>query len=124
MKASRSDLINTGDQPKLRHQLTHVRLRKPNSPSGYGSGDIKRLRKQLGVEPDTPFVVGHTPLSPDKTLWMNAGGIEHHHVLFGANQETIGVITRPGDHLVPLTYPVEPLLPVYNRLVRTGRLTA
>jgi hypothetical protein len=124
MKVSRSDLINTGDQPKLRHQLTHVRLRKPNSPSGYGSGDIKRLRKQLGVESDTPFVVGHTPLSPDKTLWMNAGGIEHHHVLFGANQETIGVITRPGDHLVPLTYPVEPLLPVYNRLVRTGRLTA
>jgi hypothetical protein len=42
------------------------------------------LRRRLGVDPDTPFVVGHTPLSPDDTLWLDAGGIENHHVLFGA----------------------------------------
>ncbi|KAA6183665.1 metallophosphoesterase [Thiohalocapsa marina] len=124
MKASRADLINAHRKPKLQHQLTHIRLRKSNSPSGYGPGDVRRLCKRLGVAPDTPFIVGHTPLSSDGTLWLNAGGIQHHHVLFGANPQTIGVITRSGGHLLPLTYPVEPLLPVINRLIRTGRLTA
>ncbi len=122
MKASRKDLIHVRDKPKLEHQLTHLRLRKPNSPTGYGAADVRRLRRRLGVDADTPFVVGHTPLSIDDTLWLNAGGIENHHVLFGANPSRIGVITRPRSKLIPLTYPSEPILPVYNRLVRTGRL--
>jgi hypothetical protein len=124
MKATRKDLIHVRDKPKLEHQLTHLRLRKPNSPSGYGAVDVRRLRRRLGVRPDTPFVVGHTPLSPDDTLWLDAGGVENHHVLFGANPNRIGVLTRPGNKLVPLTYPTEPLLTVYNRLVRTGRFVA
>lgn len=124
MKASRKDLIHVRNKPKLEHQLTHLRLRKPNSPTGYGPPDVRRLRRRLGVDADTPFVVGHTPLSPDDTLWVNAGGIENHHVLFGANPHQVGVITRPRGKLVPLTYPSEPLLPVYNRLIRTGRMTA
>lgn len=124
MKVSREDMIHVRDNPKLRHQLTHLRMSKPNSPSGYSRGDVRRMRKALGVEPDTPIVVGHTPLSVDDTCWINAGGIEHHHVLFGAHPEKIGVITRPESHLVPLIYPVEPLMAPYNRLVRTGRLRA
>jgi hypothetical protein len=124
MKATRGDLIHVRDKPKLEHQLTHLRLRKPNSPTGYGAADVRRLRRRLGVVADTPFVVGHTPLSADDTLWVNAGGIENHHVMFGANPDRIGVITRPGSELVPLTYPTEPLVPVVNRLVRSGRFTA
>jgi len=124
MKASRKDLIHVRDKPKLEHQLTHLRLRKPNSPIGYGLADVRRLRRRLGVQPNTPFVVGHTPLSVDDTLWLNAGGIENHHVLFGANPDCVGVITRPRNKLVPITYPTEPLLPVFNRLLRTGRMAA
>ncbi len=123
LKFARDDLVHIRNNPRLEHQLTHVRLRRPNSPSGYFRGDVQRLRKRLGLEPETPFVVGHTPLSPEDTCWLHAGGIEHHHVLFGAYAKTIGVITRPDQRLVPLRYPVEPLLPVYNRLVQTGRLT-
>lgn len=123
MKASRKDLIHVHDKPKLQHQLTRIRLRKHNSPMGYAAGDVHRLRRRLGVAPDTPFVVGHTPLSPDDTLWLNAGGIENHYVLFGAEPTRIGVLTRPDGQLIPLTYPTEPLLPVYNRLVRTGRFS-
>ena len=121
MKVSRHDLIHVRDNPKLQHQLTNIRLRKPNSPTGYGASDISRLRKRLGVDPDTPLLVGHTPLSADDTLWVNAGGIDGHHVLFGADRSKIGVITRTGKDLIPLTYPTEPILPVYNRLVREGR---
>ncbi len=123
MRASRDDLIHIRDKPKLAQQLTRLRLRKPNSPSGYGPGDVRRLCKRLGVDPNTPLVVGHTPLTPDDTLWMNAGGIDNHHVLFGANTERIGVFTRIGERLLPLVYPSEPLLPLYNRLVHSGRMT-
>jgi hypothetical protein len=123
MKCTREDLVNIRDNPRLAHQLTHVRLRRPNGASGYTRTDVMRFRKRLGLQPDTPFVVGHTPLSADDTCWVNAGGIENHHVLFGAYPKTVGVLTRPGPSLLPLRYPVEPLLPVYNRLVQTGRLT-
>jgi hypothetical protein len=123
MKVSRTDLIHVRDKPKLEHQLTHLRLRKPNSPTGYGAADVHRLCRRLGVPSDTPLVVGHTPLSPADTVWPNAGGIANHHVLFGANPQKVGVITRTGNGLLPLTYPTEPLLPVYNRLIRTGRMT-
>ncbi|MCF7984874.1 MAG: metallophosphoesterase [Thiohalocapsa sp.] len=123
MSVSRDDLINAHEKPALQHQLTHLRLRNANMPGGYARGDVKRLRKRLGADEDTPLVVGHTPLSADDTYWLNAGGIEHHHVLFGANPKTVGVITRTGRHLVPLKYPAEPLLDVYNRLIHTGTMT-
>jgi hypothetical protein len=122
MKCSRDELVNIRDHPRLQHQLTHVRLRRVNGASGYTRGDVERLRKRLGLHPQVPFVVGHTPLSCDDTCWVNAGGIENHHVLFGAYPKTVGVLTRPGPNLLPLRYPVEPLLPVYNRLVKTGKL--
>ena len=120
-KFTREDLINIRDHPKLERELTHVRLQRQNSPSGYSRGDVARLRKRLDLEPETPFIVGHTPLSPDETCWPNAGGIDHHHVLFGANDHWAGVITRVGKHLLPLRYPVEPLLSVFNRFVHTGQ---
>ncbi|MGB5832065.1 MAG: metallophosphoesterase [Thiohalocapsa sp.] len=122
MKVTRKDLINAHRNPKLQHQLTHLRLRKPGSPTGYNRGDLKRFRKRLGVASNTPVVVGHTPMSVDDTCWLNAGGIEHHHILFGAHPGKIGLITRPGKRLLPLRYPVEPLVQVYNRFIQTGSL--
>lgn len=120
MKVSRSDLVHVRDKPKLQRQLTNLRLRKPNSPSGYGAGDIKRLCKVLGVRPDTPFIVGHTPLSANDTLWLDAGGIPNHHVIFGADPHRVGVLAMPGGKALPLNYPTEPLREVYNRLVGEG----
>lgn len=120
-KYSRDDLVSIRDNAKVLHQLTHVRLQRPNSPSGYGRGDLARLRKRFGLPADTPVVVGHTPLSPHDTLWSRAGGIDEHYVLFGANEGCIGVITRVGRHLVPLRYPSEPLVGVLNRFLRSGK---
>jgi len=115
-KVSRDMFLNIRQHPKLQREITHVRLRKPNSPSGYGRGDVKRLRKCLDLEEETPFLVGHTPLSTDDTLWLEAGGIPHHHVLFGAHPEWVGVITQVGRRLLPMRYPAEPLHRVYNLL--------
>lgn len=122
-KFTREMLIDIHAHPKLAHQLTHVRLRRPHSPSGYGPSDLARLRKRLGVKLDTPIIVGHTPRSDQETCWMDVGGVEQHHVLFGAHPGWVAVITRAGKRLLPLLYPVEPLLGVYNRFARTGHLT-
>ncbi|EXJ15964.1 metallophosphoesterase [Imhoffiella purpurea] len=120
-KISWESLRDIRQHPKLAHQLTHVRLRRSNSPSGYGTSDLARLRKRLGVKPSTPVIVGHTPLSGEGTCWTNVGGIPNHHVLYGAHPQWVGVITRTGKQLLPLAYPSEPMLAVYNRHVRSGR---
>lgn len=122
MKASKSDLIHVRDKPKLQRQLTNVQLRKPNSSSGYSASDIKRLCKAFGVSPNTPFIVGHRPLSAGDTLWLDAAGVPNHHVLFGADPHKIGVLALSNGKLLPLTYPTEPLREVYNRLVSSGRM--
>ncbi len=115
-KVSRDLLINIREHPKLEMDICHIRLRRPNRASGYTQGDVKRLRRQLDLDAKTPVIVGHTPLTPDDTLWMNAGGIPHHHVLFGAHPDWMGVITQVGKRLIPLRYPAEPLHKVFNRL--------
>lgn len=112
---SREKLINVRDNPRLMRELTWMRLRKPSSPAGYGPGDVKRLRNALGLGPQVPVLVGHTPLSCDDTLWLKAGGIPNHHVVFGAHPEWIGIVALAGERFLPLRYPVEPLTALYNR---------
>ena len=116
-KISRQHLIDLRQHPKLERELITVRLRRPNSPQGYGPGDVKRLRRRLELAPETPFIVGHTPLSPDDTLWLDAGGIPNHHVVFGAQPDWVGVIAMVGDRFLALRYPVEPLTALYNHLL-------
>ena len=112
----RDMLINNRQYPKLEHELTHVRLQKPNSPSGYNRGDVKRMRKLLKLASDTPFIVGHTPCSTDDTLWENAGEISNHHVLFSSHPEWVGVIAQVNGNLLPLRYPTESLMDLFNHL--------
>jgi hypothetical protein len=120
-KFTRDMLVDIRQHPELMKEITHVRLQRPNAPSGYNRGDVKRMRACLDLDPHTPLIVGHTPLTCDDTLWLNAGNIPNHHVLFGANSDWVGVITQVDERLIPLRYPAEPLLPVFNRLLATGR---
>ncbi len=120
-KVTRSSLVEIHQHPKLQHQLTHARLRRPHSADGYSQGDVARFRRRLGLETGAPLLVGHTPLGSDGTLWLDAGGISNHHVLFGAHPKWAGVVTRVGKSLLPLRYPTEPLDAVLNQLVATGR---
>ncbi|MEW8505757.1 MAG: metallophosphoesterase [Candidatus Thiodiazotropha sp.] len=103
-------LINITDHPDLIEELYNNRLEKPNRPSGYNKRDIKKFRKCLGLESDTPVIVGHTPLSLDETLWEDVNNIENHYVVYGAGDEWIGVITQVRGEIVPLRYPTEPLM--------------
>ena len=115
-RPSLEELTNAHNTPKLLGQLITNRMYLPNRPWGYKRGDIKRLRKTLGVKPGTPMIVGHTPLDRDDTLWMAAGGIDNHHILFSAGETWAGAMTWIGGRLIPLRYPVEPLLKLFNDL--------
>lgn len=115
-KVSMDLLVNIHQYPGLIVELTCNRPQTPNRPAGYTRGDVKRFRKALKLPETADLFVGHTPLDRDDTLWMDVGGIDHHHVVFSGNKPWIGVVTRIGDNLVPLRYPTENLLSVINAL--------
>ncbi|MBF0283457.1 MAG: metallophosphoesterase [Magnetococcales bacterium] len=109
-------LINIHQYPGLARELTWNRLRRPNHPAGYTASDVKRLRSALDLNPETPFLVSHNPLSRDRSIWFNAGGIPEHHIVFSGLPHCIGLFTRIRGRLLPLTLPTEPLLALANRL--------
>ena len=115
-KVAAEMLIDINQHEDLCKELVTNRMRRGDRPGGYTKGDIKRFRRSLGLEAHTPFVVGHTPLDRENCFWPNVGGVKNHHVLYSASQRWVGVITRIGGELVPLRYPVEPLIKLVNGL--------
>jgi hypothetical protein len=109
-------LVNASGHRGLIEQLIHNRVKRSGYPGGYTAKDVKRFRKGLGLAPNFTFIVGHNPLNDTETLWLNAGDIENHHIIYGANLHAIGVFTRIGDGMIPLSYKTEPLLEVINAL--------
>ncbi|MCU7939768.1 MAG: metallophosphoesterase [gamma proteobacterium symbiont of Bathyaustriella thionipta] len=102
-------LVNIHKHPKLVKDLISRRLQTSNRMSGYNKSDIKKLRRCLNVGENTPFIVGHTPMDDEETLWENVGGISGHTIVYGGNLEKVGVIVQIGKSMYSLTYPVEPL---------------
>lgn len=108
-------LVNLRKNPKLAHELTWNRLRRQNNPAGYAKGDVKRFRKVLGVDKQTPLIVGHTPLSAEGNVWMDVGEIKNHHIVYSGHPHGLAVFIGCGRHMVPLEYSSEPLLDLVNK---------
>ena len=119
-KISLETLINVREFPDIVHDITWNRIRSPRFPAGYARGDVRRFRKGLGVESDTPFIVGHHPYSEEGTLWLNAGHIDHHHIIISARPDRIGLMTRIDGDLIPEIYPTEPLTAWLNEQTPTS----
>jgi hypothetical protein len=111
-------LVELHRYPGLIMELINNRMYRPNRPAGYTKGDIRRFRKAMQLAPDTPFIVGHTPLDRTDTLWLNAGGMPNHHILYSAADNWVGVFTRIRGKMVPLRYPTESLAALLNDLER------
>lgn len=109
-------LVNIHRHPGLVRELTRNRLRRRTSPAGYTSSDVRHFRSTLNLPEDTPFFVSHSPLNREDPLWLEAGGIPHHHIVFSANTPWIGVFTRLYGRMIPLSYCSEELLPIINGL--------
>jgi hypothetical protein len=103
-------LVNAQKYPGIIHELTWNRLRKPNHPIGYTKGDVRKFRKTLGVEVDTPFIVGHTPQSRDETYWTMAGNIRRHYIVYSARKEVFGIVARVEDRMIAMDYIGETLV--------------
>ncbi len=110
------EIVNLRNHPKRTHEVMTSRLKRPNKPGGYSKGDVKRFRKSLGAIKRTPLIVGHTPLSPHGSVWINVGDIKDHHVLYSGNPQGPGIFLNVGKRLVPFEYPTEPLLALVNNL--------
>lgn len=115
-KVSKDMLIELGRYPGLIPELITNRMARPNRPGGYTKGDVKRFRKTLGLDPETPFLVGHTPMDQIDTYWLNVGAAENHHILYSAHDAWVGVFTRIGGKMWPLKYPAEPLRDLIKKL--------
>jgi len=108
-RVSPRELINIRAHPKLAHELTWNRLRRPSYPGGYSKKDVKSFRQQLGVAKHTPFIVSHTPVTSQGAVWTDLAGIKNHHVVFSARPDKVAVMIRDRHEMIPLMYPVEPL---------------
>jgi hypothetical protein len=108
-RVSRETLVDLVRYPRLIREILTNRLRRPGNPQGYTGRHIDALRDSLRLMPEAAFIVGHTPLDREDTLWMNAGGIPGHYILYSAGVSEVGIVTRVGGRLVSLRYPTEPL---------------
>ena len=113
---SYTELVDIHQHPKLMRQLINVRVQRNGKLDGYSSKDIKKFRNYLKLSSDTPVIVGHTPISNDGTLWEQVGDINEHYIVYGANDNWIGVMADVGEHLYPFIFPVEQLSSVINDL--------
>lgn len=115
-KVSMDMLIKIDRYPGLIPELISNRMIRPSRPGGYTKGDVRRFRKTLNLSPDTPFIVGHTPMDLTETYWLDVGKAENHHILYSANENWVGIFTRIGGKMWPLKYPTEPLRSLVNQL--------
>jgi hypothetical protein len=102
-------LIEAREQPALVHELTWNRLKTRHWPGGYTRGDVKRFRKSLGLDDHLPFIVAHYPQSRDATVWLDAGDIPQHHIIYSARTDRVGLFTRVEGQLIAQIYPSERL---------------
>ena len=109
-------LVNIYRYPELLLELINNRPQRTHHPQGYNRRDIKRFRRALQLDAAVPVIVGHTPLDNKDSIWLDVDGIANHHVLYSAHPEQVGVFTRVGQRMIPLTYPVDSLTPLMNTL--------
>jgi hypothetical protein len=112
---TKEDLINIVNNKKLAKELTNNRLERTNYPAGYSKRDVKKLRKCLEL-PKTRFIVGHTPMDPFGSFWLNAGAINHHHIIYSAHTEGPSIFVWTGTRIMPISFPAEPLTELINDL--------
>ena len=119
-RTTRELLINTYQYPGLVKELIWNRLQRPNYPAGYSKGDVKRFRKALDISPEAHFIVAHNPLTQEESVWVNAGEIESHHIVFSGRTTCLALFTRINGAMIPMVFPTEPMLREINGLPEEG----
>ena len=113
---SRDDLINLVDFPETAKELVRSRIRRTGYLPGYSKADVKRFRKGLGLPKKAAFVVGHTPLDRNGSVWLNAGEIKNHHIIYSGRPDGPTLLVGIRRQMVPLSYPAEPLTTLIDKI--------
>ena len=113
-KVTRNTLVNIQRYPGIQYELVWNRLRQGNRPAGYGKGSVKRFRRTLDLPKHAALVVGHTPLSSEKTLWLDIGDITGHHVVYSAHTHRVAAMVMSDGQMTPLEFVPEPALAFLN----------
>jgi hypothetical protein len=108
---SRQTLVDVRQNPALLYELTWNRQKTPGQAGGYTGSDVRRLFEVLGIPDNSTLIVGHYPRSETGSVWLNAGGIDRHHVLVSSRPEEVAVMTRVDGEFVAQTYASERLIP-------------
>ncbi|RUM37209.1 MAG: serine/threonine protein phosphatase [Desulfobulbus sp.] len=119
-KVTRTKLINIYKHPKIRRDLIHSRLKRPNYLAGYSKGDVKRFRKGLNLAKGSPFIVGHTPIDPSGSVWRNVADIKGHHIIYSGRPSGPAVFVQLNGQMIPLRYPAEPLIKLIGKIPQKG----
>ena len=115
-KTSRKEIINLRQHPDLAKELISSRLKRSNYFAGYGKSDVKRFRKNMKLTKSTPFIVGHTPLDQTGSIWIDAGEIKNHFIIYSGRPEGPGLLVGIEGRIMPLSYPAEPLINILGKL--------
>ena len=117
-KVTRNKLINLHAHPKIKKDLISSRLKRPNYLAGYSKADVKRFRKGLGLVKRTPCIVGHTPIDPSGSVWLNVGNIKGHHVIYSGRPSGPSVFVQINKKMIPISYPAEPLTKIIGKITK------
>jgi hypothetical protein len=108
----REELVNIRDYPEKYYQLMWNRVNEYHgnpSPKEYGEKDVRLVIDQLGLPPETVFIVGHNPLWSDggrTGVWLDVIGIKNHHILYSGSGSRAPYFTVEAGELV-LKFAVE-----------------
>lgn len=115
----REEIINIRRYPEKYHQLMWTRVNEFHgnpSPKEYGEKDLRLVIDQLGLPPQTHFIVGHNPLWTDGNtigVWLDVIGIKNHHIIYSGSGSRAPYFTLEDGKLV-LKLAVDPKQEVYN----------
>ena len=115
-KIRRKEIINLRAHPDIAKELISSRLKRSNYFAGYGKSDVKRFRKSLKLSKATPFIVGHTPLDGTGSIWIDAGEIKNHFILYSGRPEGPALLVEINNRIMPLSYPAEPLINIIGKM--------
>ena len=114
-------LVDIDRHPELADRLARIRHPSDPTPSGtYGRRDLSRMLRHLGLGENAVCVLGGRPPHSAGHRARDSEEIEQLRRVFSADPHWVGTLTRAHKRLLPLRYPAEPLLEVYNRLARTA----
>ncbi|MBF0189009.1 MAG: metallophosphoesterase [Magnetococcales bacterium] len=100
-------LINLHDYPGIEREVTWNRMRRPTYPTGYVASHVRAFRQSLDLPKTAPFIVAHNPLSRgEKSVWIDAGEICHHHIVFSALQHNTAMMAQIRNVFIPLIFPI------------------